>query len=113
MLIISQGEIVEATAPAIRLITTRAFAVRLRPWWEAVEALKAASADFRLDWTLLEMAGYVDLNDEENLAAFQRLKTAVDALAASPEFVDKALPAFDLAAIQKDGVEKEAYNGPL
>jgi hypothetical protein len=85
----------------------------LRPWWELVEILKTNSAGFRLDWTLLEMAGYVDLDDPENLEAFQRLKITVDTLAASPEFVDKAFPAFDLEAIQKDGNEKEAYNGPL
>lgn len=113
MLIIQAGPETEPTPLKIRHITGRAFLARLAPWWEIVEKLKATSAQFRLDWALLEMAGYVDLDDSDNREAFQRLKIAVDTLAASPEFVDKAFPAFDLAAIQKDGTEKEAYNGPL
>lgn len=94
----------------VRHITPRAFVARLRSWWPLIEHLKTNSADFRLDWLLLEMAGYVDLDDAENLETLQRLKTAVDALAATAEFASQAIPPLDLTQLLRDGSPKEAFN---
>lgn len=106
----TEGVLIPAETPRIRHITPRAFVARLRPWWPLVEHLKINSADFRLDWLLLEMAGYVDLDDAENLETLQRLKTAVDALAATAEFAGQAIPPLDLTQLLRDGSPKEAFN---
>lgn len=97
--------------PKIRRITPRAFVARLRPWWPLVEYLKTNSSDLRLDWVLLEMAGYVDLDAQDNLEAFARLKTAFEQIAGTA--VPGEFPEFTLEGITQDGTEREAHTGPL
>lgn len=107
----TEGVLLPVEAPKVRRITPRAFVARLRPWWPLVEYLKTNSSDFRLDWVLLEMAGYVDLDAQDNLEAFGRLKTAFEQIAGTA--VPGDFPEFTLEVITQDGTEREAYTGPL
>ena len=113
MLIITSGPLVEPEGLKIRHITNRAFLTRLAPWWPFIEFLKTNSADFRLDWALLELAGYVDLDAPENTEAFTRLGQAIDALRNTEPFNAKEYPVYDLKALTVDGTEREAYRGAL
>ena len=95
--------------PRIRLITNRAFLARLGPWWPLVEYLTETSSTFRLEMKLLELAGYVDLDLQENLESFVRLKAAFSQIAGTA--VPGEFPEFTVAGVTQDGNSREAYNG--